>query len=103
MAALENRSGKFVAPGKAGFDAALGSIMASQGVANATDPVGEAVYPILGFSWVILRSEHDDPAKMAALKTVVDYAMGPGQEVAEQLGYVRFPEPVIDYVKEQLK
>jgi phosphate transport system substrate-binding protein len=103
MAALENRDGKIVAPGKTGFDAALASIMANQGLANATDPVGEDVYPILGLSWLILRKEYDDPAKLSTLNAVIDYATGPGQEVTEQLGYVRFPEPLIEYVQEQLK
>jgi hypothetical protein len=29
--------------------------------------------------------------------------MGPGQAVTEQLGYMRFPQTVIDYVQEQLR
>ncbi|WP_295881089.1 phosphate ABC transporter substrate-binding protein PstS [uncultured Thiohalocapsa sp.] len=103
IAALENRSGKIVAPGKVGFDAALGSIMENHSLTNATDPVGEAAYPIVGLSWLILRNEYDDPAKLPTLKAVIEYALGPGQAVTEQLGYVRFPDPAIEYVEQRLK
>lgn len=103
IAALENRDGKIVAPGKAGFDAALGSIMVNHSITNATDPTGEDTYPILALSWLILRNQYDDPDKLPALKAVIEYALGPGQAVTEQLGYVRFPERVIEYVEEQLK
>jgi phosphate transport system substrate-binding protein len=103
MAALENRDGQVVRPGKPGFGAALDSIMANHSIANATDPTGADTYPILALSWLMLRKEYDDPAKLPALKAMVDYAMGPGQEVTDQLGYVRFPGPVIEYVKEQLR
>ena len=102
MAALENRAGNMVAPGNAAFNAALTSIMTNPGVPNATDPTGEEAYPIVAVSWLMLREAYEDPAKLPALKDLIDYAMGPGQAVAEQLGYVRFPEPVIEYVRQQL-
>jgi phosphate transport system substrate-binding protein len=103
IAALENRAGQIVAPSKANFDAALDSIMTSQDIANTTDPAGAEAYPIIGVSWLILRKEYDDPAKLPALKAVIDYAMGPGQAVTDQLGYVRFPEAVTEYVEGQLE
>jgi phosphate transport system substrate-binding protein len=103
MAALENRAGKMVAPGNAAFDAALSSVMANPSVPNATDPTGEDAYPIVALSWLVLRHQYEDPAKLSALKDVIDYALGPGQVVTEQLGYVRFPEPLIEYLQKQLK
>ena len=103
VAALENRAGKIVAPGKAGFDAALRSISEDRAVDNTTDPAGDDAYPIVAISWLVLRNEYKDPAKLDALKAVIDYAMGPGQDVTERLGYIRFPEPVIAYVREQVK
>jgi phosphate transport system substrate-binding protein len=103
MAALENRSGKIVAPGKTGFDAAMQSIQDNQTVEAASDPPGNESYPIVGISWLILRNTYDDPAKLPVLKDVIAYAIGQGQEVTEQLGYVRFPARVIAYIEEQLK
>jgi phosphate transport system substrate-binding protein len=103
MAALENRAGNIVAPGNAAFDAALSSVMTSPSLPNATDPTGDDAYPIVAISWLLLRQEYEDPVKLPALKDVIDYAMGPGQAVTEQLGYMRFPQTVIDYVQEQLR
>jgi phosphate transport system substrate-binding protein len=103
IAALENRAGKIVAPGKAAFDAARSSIMDDVSSAQAKDPVNEAAYPIVALSWLVLRKEYDDPAKAAALDDLVAYALGPGQEVTEQLGYLPFPESVKDYALEQLQ
>jgi phosphate transport system substrate-binding protein len=103
MAALENRSGAIVAPGDAGFEAALQSVQENHSVENGTDPLGDACYPIVGFSWLVLRKAYDEPGKLTALKDIIAYAMGPGQDVTEQLGYVRFPQSVIDYVHEELK
>jgi phosphate transport system substrate-binding protein len=103
MAALENRAGGIVAPGKAGFDAALASIGKDRSVENMTDPAGDGVYPMVALSWLVLRHSYDDPAKLAALQDVIAYAVGPGQEVTEQLGYIRLPQAVIAYAHEQLQ
>ncbi|WP_462329154.1 phosphate ABC transporter substrate-binding protein PstS [Thiohalocapsa halophila] len=103
IAALENRAGKIVAPGKAAFDAARSAIMADVSTAEAKDPVNEAAYPIVALSWLVLRKEYDDPAKAAALEDLIAYALGPGQAVTERLGYLPFPESVKDYAREQLQ
>ena len=103
MATLQNRAGNFVEPGVAGFDAAMRSSYENRSIENSADPSGEDAYPIVGFSWLVVRNEYDDPAKLPALREVIDYAMGPGQDVTEQLGYVRFPKPLIDFVEEQLE
>jgi phosphate transport system substrate-binding protein len=103
MAALENRSGKIVDPGEDGFRAALRAVSENNTIENAADPAGEASYPIVGLSWLVMRREYDDPAIFAALKDLIEYAIGKGQDVTETLGYVRFPELVIAYVREQLQ
>ncbi|MCG6941736.1 MAG: phosphate ABC transporter substrate-binding protein PstS [Thiohalocapsa sp.] len=102
MAALENRSGKYVAPGEAGFDAAMLSVYENHSVENTSDPIGDGAYPIVGISWLVLRNRYDDPAKPAALDDVIAYALGAGQDITERLGYVRFPKPLITSVQEQL-
>jgi phosphate transport system substrate-binding protein len=103
MAALENRAGNMIEPGNAAFDAALSSVMANPSAPNATDPTGAEAYPIVALSWLMVRTEYEDPRKLPTLKDVIDYAMGPGQAVTEQIGYVRFPDSVIEYVQNQLK
>ncbi len=103
MAALQNRAGNMVAAGTAASASALSSIMAEPSLQNVADPTGEDAYPIVAVSWLMLREAYDNPAKLAVLKDVIEYAMGPGQAVTEQLGYVRFPESAIDYVRKQLE
>jgi len=103
MAALENQAGAFVAPGKVGFEAALDSPVPDQPLATATDPAGDAAYPIVALSWLILRKSYDEPAKLPALLAMIEYGLGPGQEVAERLGYVRLPSGIIDYVRTELR
>lgn len=103
MAVLENRSGKFIAPGETGFFAALDSISKNRSLENATDPAGQDAYPMIGLTWLLLHKEYDDPAKLAALKGVIGYAMGPGQAVTARLGYIPFPPQLIEYVQDQLK
>jgi phosphate transport system substrate-binding protein len=103
IAALENKSGNIVAPGKASFDASLASIIADQTLQNAIDPAGEGAYPILGLSWLVFRGEYEEPRKSEVLKAVIQYAVGPGQDVTEQLGYIPFPEQLRRYVQEALR
>jgi phosphate transport system substrate-binding protein len=103
IAALENRAGKIVTPDAASFGAALDAIGTDSTIESATDPAGADAYPIVGLSWLVLRNEYEDPAKLPTLKDLIGYAMGPGQDVVMQLGYIPFPEPVIAYVKARLQ
>ena len=103
MAALENKTGRFIKPSQAGFEAALRSLTPEPFLAAMADPADETAYPIVGLSWLIFRKTYDDPEKLPALLAMIEYGLGPGQRVAEQLGYVRMPRPVIDFVQEELK
>ncbi|HCS90816.1 MAG TPA: phosphate ABC transporter substrate-binding protein PstS [Chromatiaceae bacterium] len=101
MAALQNRAGNLVAPGRASFEAALDAITTDP---NAiADPDGDGSYPIIAVSWLLFRNQADDPAKRQALLDVIDYALGPGQQVSEQLGYIRFSNLVSDRVRNLVK
>jgi len=99
MAALQNRAGKLVAPDQASFAAALDAISADPDRNGIADPGGDRSYPIIALSWLLLRNDFEDPAKRQALLDVIDYALGPGQEMSEQLGYIRFSDQAGDYVR----
>ncbi|MGB5834576.1 MAG: phosphate ABC transporter substrate-binding protein PstS [Thiohalocapsa sp.] len=102
MAALENRSDQFVAPDQVSFAAALDAISADPDPNGIADPGGDASYPIIALSWLLLRDEYEDSAKQRALAEVIDYALGPGQAVSEQLGYIRFSSEARAYVRRLL-
>jgi phosphate transport system substrate-binding protein len=95
MAAIENKAGKFVMPTPASAAAALGAVeLPPDLVAWLADPDGDASYPIVTFTWVLLYKKYN-PDKLQAIKDVMDYCLTEGQKSSEQLGYVPLPASVV--------
>jgi phosphate transport system substrate-binding protein len=96
VAALENKEGKYVAPSPEAGAAAINqsSYLGLQNLKSSTlDPAGPGAYPIVSYSWLILRWDY--PAdKLRLVNAFVDYILGEGQKVALDLGYVPLPGPV---------
>ena len=100
MATLENKAGAFVAAGGEGGAAALASAQFDDRMrAFITDPEGEDAYPIATFTWMLFYEHGQDPAKVAAIRKVVEYGLTDGQAMAESLGYIPMPEAVIEKVR----
>jgi len=108
VAQLENKSGKFMAPGPESGAAALASAEFPQGdlphnegvpnlIAWVSDPAGADAYPIASFTWLLCYRDMDDD-KAAAIRQLVAYCVNEGQAVADQLGYIPLPENVKDEV-----
>jgi phosphate transport system substrate-binding protein len=96
MAAIENKSGNFVAPTAASGAAALASVELPENLrAWPVDTAAPDGYPISSFTWLLLYKKYDDPAKLKALKDFVTYALTEGQTLATSLGYIPLPEPVV--------
>jgi phosphate transport system substrate-binding protein len=97
VAALENKSGNFVAPSlDTGEDAVKQSTYVGLESLKSSilDPAGAGAYPIVSYSWLILHWDY--PAEQwRAIRKFVDYALGEGQTVAPELGYIRLPPPVV--------
>ncbi|MBJ7326541.1 MAG: phosphate ABC transporter substrate-binding protein PstS [Chthoniobacterales bacterium] len=95
-AALENKSGQFVAPSPESGAAALSSVVLPENLrAWPVDPESPAAYPITTFTWLLLSKKYDDAAKLKALKDWVGYGLTGGQSFALQLGYIPLPESVV--------
>jgi phosphate transport system substrate-binding protein len=97
VAHLENKAGRFVAPGSAGGEAALVSnlgMLPANLRAFIPDPDGADSYPIVTFSWLLLKERYADPAKAAALKRFVAWGLGEGQAYSNDLGYIPLPADV---------
>jgi phosphate transport system substrate-binding protein len=105
VAHLENKAGRFVAPG-AGVGEATLTANLSRMPANLRfflpDPEGTEAYPIVTFSWLVLRQRYSDPAKAQALKRFVAWGLGEGQNLGRELGYIRLPAEVADLGKAAL-
>ena len=63
MAAIENKEGKFIQPAEQSCVAGLASADLPDNLrAFVPDPSGANSYPIVTYSWVLLRKRYDDPA-----------------------------------------
>ncbi len=103
MAELENREGAFVAPGSGGGRAALQSAEIPKDMRVwVTDPPTADAYPIVTYTWLLVRREHDDSGKAQALVDLLEYCLTEGQQIAEDMGYVPLPAHVVDRARAAL-
>ena len=95
MATLENKAGKFVAPTLATATSALKGVeLPADMRAWVTDPVGDDVYPIVTYTWLLTKKKYDDAAKGAAVKQLLKWCLSDGQKLSESLQYVALPEAI---------
>ncbi len=103
MAAIENKSGNYVAPGpEAGGLAFEGAELPEDFALSVADPENADAYPITSLTWVLFKPKYEDPAKVEALKKVFAWALNDGQSYSEELGYVALPPSVKTKVEEAL-
>jgi phosphate transport system substrate-binding protein len=87
-AALQNKAGKFVMPTLKGGAAALNNIRLDGNLAGEDpNPAGADSYPISTLTW-ILAYEKGNGAKASDIRNAMLYLLGPGQNLADNLGYV---------------
>ena len=108
MATLENKAGRFIAPGDQAGKAALASAEFPSGNLPGSevpdlrvwvsDPVGDSAYPIASFTWMLFYKDQDD-AKAKALRDLVEYGLTQGQAMAPKMGYIPLPDNVIERVR----
>ena len=104
MATLENAAGKFIEPTLENATAALAGVEMPEDLrAWLPDPNGENAYPIVSYTWLLCYEKYEDPAKAAALKSLVKWCMHQGQESSAEMGYIPLPENVVATVTEKLE
>ena len=100
MAVLENKSGKYVKPDLASGKNALATAELPPDLrAWIPDPSGDAVYPIVTYTWLLCYKKYQDPKIAQTMKSLVDYGLGEGQKASVDLGYIPLPSNVVDKVK----
>jgi phosphate transport system substrate-binding protein len=62
---------------------------------SITNPSGKAAYPICTFTYMLIPSKIDDPAKKTAIKDFLHWMLTDGQNDAEGLSYARLPKDVV--------
>lgn len=104
MAHLENKAGKFVAPGLEGGQAALANVELPENmIAWISDPAGDKSYPIATYTWMMFYKKYADPAKAEALRKMIAYCLDEGQKIADKSGYIPLPANVVQRVHKAAK
>jgi phosphate transport system substrate-binding protein len=106
-AEIENSSGSFVAPSPEGAtacaDAAAPDLPEDLRVMIAgCSGDNPAIYPISGFSWIILYMEQGDAARGQALVATIDWLIHDGQQFGPALSYAPLPQRVVDRAEQRL-
>jgi phosphate transport system substrate-binding protein len=95
-AALENKDGKFVKPTIETCGAALAGIEMPENLrVFVPDPKGVDAYPIVTFSWILLRKSYQS-ATATALRDFFQWSLGEGQSYSAELGYIPVPASVAE-------
>jgi phosphate transport system substrate-binding protein len=95
-AKLENHAGEFVEPHSDNCRVALEEAKFND-VFGATipDPKSKSAYPIVTFTWMIVRKKYANQLVNEELQAVLDYCLtdeaGKGQALSNDLGYVKLP------------
>lgn len=102
MALLENKAGRYVEPsfegGRAAIAANLHQVPKNLRV-FMPDPEGELSYPIVSLTWLLLHDRLDGPAKGAALKDFINWALTDGQSYNIEMGYIPLPAAMVELAR----
>ena len=97
LAALQNAAGAFVTPSPESGAAAIAAATIPENLKiNMPDPGGDGAYPIVTFTWELLRNAPEDETKAQAVEAFTKWAITEGQNLAPGLGYVPMPQAVRD-------
>lgn len=66
------------------------------------DPVGADSYPLVSFTWLLLKEHYSDKIKGEALKRFITWSLQEGQNFSSELGYIRLPAEVAKRSNEAL-
>lgn len=91
-ASIQNKDGAFVAPTLEGATAALdGATVEADLSYNPLNAAGPDAYPITAPTYILVRTEYDDPNVAAGVKEFVNYLLTDGQDLAADNGYAALP------------
>ena len=103
---VQNRAGQFVRPTLTSttkaMEGALKNIPEDYRV-FFTNPEGKDVYPVAGFTWILIQGDQADPAKGKALVEFLWWATHEGQKYAPTLLYAPLPKSLVARVERTLK
>jgi phosphate transport system substrate-binding protein len=99
---LRNKAGKFIAPTLASFAAAAASADWSKVqdfAIDLNDQPGDASWPIVSATFVLLPTNPTDPARSMAVMKFFNWGFTNGDKIATELQYVSLPPQIKDAVR----
>lgn len=96
-AQVQNKAGQFVAPSLETANQALSTVSFPDNFRVFVSDPGQG-YPIVGFTWLLVYKNYPDPAKGTAVKDFVNWVLTDGQQLNDDLNYIRIPPNVADSV-----
>ena len=101
-AAVRNRDGQFVVPGKASFEAAAKAAR-WQSTADLgqdlTDQPGAQSWPLTGASFILVKAGPDAAHRRGEVVRFFDWAFSHGAQAASDLDYVPLPDSAVSLVR----
>ena len=97
MAQLQNKAGRYIEPNERSGQVALAAHVKSLPDnlrLFLPDPDGEASYPIVSLSWLLLYDHYQEREKAEAVKRFVAWGLTAGQAYSLDLGYIALPDEV---------
>lgn len=92
-AKVQNKAGKYVEPSLAEANNAMKGVTFNQDfTANVDDPAQG--YPIVGITWLLVKTDYSDAKKAAELKRLLKWVLTSGQAINNQLEYTKIPATV---------
>jgi phosphate transport system substrate-binding protein len=95
---VKNAAGAFVKADLAGVTAAAAGAaksMPDDFRVSITNGPGKTTYPIASFTWLLVPSKIDDPAKKKAIVDFLHWMLKDGQGMVESLNYAKLPKEVV--------
>ncbi len=95
---VRNVAGTFVKPDLATVTAAAAGAagnMPDDFRVSITNAPGKEAYPISSFTWLLIPSKIQDPAKRRVMVDFLRWMLGPGQKLTEPLSYAPLPAPIV--------
>ncbi len=102
-AQMKNKDGKWVSPSLEGAsESAAGATIPDDMRVMIVNAPGEKVYPISGFSWVLLYQHQKDKTKGKALVELLKWMVHDGQNYSESLDYAKLPQSMVGRIDKML-
>jgi phosphate transport system substrate-binding protein len=96
IAYLENRAGQFVAPDQKIFQITLRDTTIRDDLTVVlTDPASHGNYPVVTFTWLLVRKQSEKSEEQKAIKDLLRYCLTEGQQDSDKLGYIPLAGDVV--------